>query len=96
MSCLHTINKTPDSKLLPLCVSVLKPGDGILFIEDGIYHCAMTNLDTKIDTDIRVFTLQEDAAARGMLKRNLANIEFLNYRGFVELCCKYDKIVSWF
>lgn len=96
MSCLHTISKSPDSKLLPLCVSVLKPGDGILFIEDGIYHCAIAHLDAKFDANIPVFALQEDAAARGMSERNLANIAFLNYDGFVELCCKYDKIVSWF
>jgi sulfur transfer complex TusBCD TusB component (DsrH family) len=28
--------------------------------------------------------------------RSAADVELVDYAGFVELCCEYDKIVSWF
>lgn len=96
MSCLHTISKSPDSGLLSTCASVLKPGDGIFLIEDGIYYCSLASLGDHINADIPVFGLEEDAAARGMTGRSLAIVELVNYDRFVDLCCRYDKIVSWF
>jgi tRNA 2-thiouridine synthesizing protein B len=96
MTCLHTISKSPASKLLSTCASVLNPGDGILFIEDGVYYCSLPESGRHRSSDIRLFGLKEDAAARGLSVRSAADVELVDYAGFVELCCKYDKIVSWF
>lgn len=96
MTCLHTISKSPASQLLSSCASVLKSGDGILFIEDGVYYCSLAESGRYPGTDIRLFGLKEDAVARGLSARNAADVELVDYAGFVELCCEYDKIVSWF
>lgn len=96
MSTLHTISRSPSSALLASCTSLLEKGDGVVFIEDGIYHCTDSNKLSAIETPVKLYALREDLIARGMLDRNAAKAEAINYDGFVQLCCEYDKVVSWF
>lgn len=96
MSTLHTINRSPSSALLESCASLLEDGDGILFIEDGIYHCTDDSSLARFDASVKTYALSEDLAARGMLDKAAANTESVNYTGFVQLCCDYDKVISWF
>jgi len=96
MSSLHTINKSPDSKLLESCLKVINADDAILFLEDGVYHCAsLVNLATITDT-VKVYGLREDILARATLSKTLDRVEVIDTTRFVELCCKHDKVVSWF
>lgn len=96
MSCLHTINKSPDSKLLESCLQVINADDAILFIEDGVYHCASPiSLPTIIET-VKVYGLREDMLARAMLSRTMDRVEVIDTARFVELSCEHDKVVSWF
>jgi len=96
MSSLHTINKSPDSKLLESCLKVINADDAILFIEDGVYHCAsLVNLATITDT-VKVYGLREDMLARATLSKTMDRVEAIDTTRFVELCCEYDKVVSWF
>ena len=92
MSSLHTISKAPSSGLLDQCLPFLGQDDGLLFIEDGVYNC----LDQLDLPNIKTFSLKEDMKARGIFGRNRAATKTVNYREFVELCCRYDKVVSWF
>jgi tRNA 2-thiouridine synthesizing protein B len=96
MSCLHTINKSPDSKLLESCLKVINTGDAILFIEDGIYHCAsLIDLQTITET-VKVYGLREDMLARATLSKTLDKVEAVDTTRFVALCVEHDKVVSWF
>lgn len=96
MSCLHTINKSPDSKLLESCLRVISADDGILFIEDGVYHCiSLSNLPTIIET-VKIYGLREDLLARATLSKTMDRIEVIDTARFVELSCEHDKVVSWF
>lgn len=96
MSILHTISRSPSCALLSSCTSLLEDGDGVLFIEDGIYHCADGSDFSAIQAQVKLYALSEDLIARGMLDRNEDKTETVNYDGFVRLCCEYDKVVSWF
>jgi len=96
MSCLHTINGSPESALLNLCGSVLVPGDGILFLEDGTYYCAVKGAIPKLHDGIELFVLKEDMIARGTLDELVAGIELANYTRFVDLACEFEKVGSWF
>ena len=59
MSCLHTISRSPDSKLLGSCLKVINDDDAILFIEDGVYHClSLIDLPAIIDT-VKIYGLRE-------------------------------------
>ena len=92
MSSLHTISKTPSQGQLNQCLSFLGQNDGLLFIEDGVYHC-LEELDLP---KINLFSLKEDMNARGIAGRNRTAAKSVDYLEFVELCCQYDKVVSWF
>ena len=96
MSCLHTINRSPENKLLKSCLSVISAGDAILFIEDGVYYCAsQIDLQT-IAESVKVYGLREDMLARATLPMIVDGVEAIDTAGFVSLCCEHDKVVSWF
>lgn len=96
MSSLHTISRSPDSKLLESCLKVINTGDAILFIEDGVYHCAsLIDLQTIIET-VKVYGLREDMLARATLSKTVDKVEAIDTTQFVELCCEHHKVVSWF
>ena len=91
MSSLHTISKAPSQGQLDQCLSFLGQHDGVLFIEDGVYYC-LEQFDLP---EVDVFSLKEDMSARGIAGRNRTTAKPVNYEEFVELCCQYDKVVSW-
>lgn len=96
MSSLHTINRSPDSQLLGSCLNVINTDDAILFIEDGVYYCT-SSIDLKtIDKSVAVYGLREDMLARATLSRTFDTVVAIDTTRFVELCCEYDKVVSWF
>jgi len=96
MSILHTISRSPSSSLLESCSSLMQDGDAILFIEDGAYYCNDDAALNKLDTNTRLFTLRDDMVARGLRDRCSAKAEPISIDRFVEICCEYDKVVSWF
>ncbi len=96
MSCLHTINKSPENNLLKSCLNVVCSGDAILFIEDGVYHCASLVELQAIQDTVKVYGLREDMLARATLVRTMDSVEIVDTARFIELCCEHDKVVSWF
>lgn len=96
MSCLHTISRSPKHALLPACLKVINPGDSILFIEDGVYHCSDSELLSSISRDNVVYALREDLVARGLRDKQDARVEVVGYHKFVELTIQHSKTVSWF
>ena len=96
MSILHTVSQSPKSKLLESCLNAISDGDAILFIEDGVYYCHREYLLEKVSDVVTCFGLREDLMARGLQINGSSNIETVSYRKFVQLCAKYDKVISWF
>ena len=83
---LHTINK-PEA--LPSCSELIKDSDSVLLLEDGVYL---------VNESIPgvVYALKKDLQARGfkILERN--KIKLIDYKEFVELSCRADKVCAWF
>lgn len=96
MSCLHTISSSPKHDLLQACLRVISPGDGILFIEDGVYHCCDNKSLLSISRDNIVYGLREDLVARGLRDKQDDLVEVVGYHKFVELTIQHSKTVSWF
>ena len=96
MSSLHTVNRSPDSNLLEICIKVVSAGDAILFIEDGVYYCNSPIKLKTITETVKVYGLREDMLTRATLAKAMDNVEAIDTARFVELCCEYDKVVSWF
>tara|TARA_B100001123_G_C14559363_1_gene729624 strand:+ start:235 stop:522 length:288 start_codon:yes stop_codon:yes gene_type:complete len=95
MSCLHTINKTPHVQLLESCIDVINKEDAVIFIEDGVYHCIHPRVIEKLSRQNECYGLKEDLLARGITEP-VENLKVVNYKKFVDLCCTYEKIISWF
>jgi len=95
MSALHTISVSPTSGLLNSCLRLVCPGDGILFIQDGVYHCHPPCLLDGVSQDNAMFALREDLIARGLLGKISERITLVGFRRFVELTVDYDKVISW-
>ena len=95
MSALHTISVSPTSGLLNSCLRLVCPGDGILFIQDGVYHCFPLCLLDSIPQDNALFALREDLLARGLLGKISKRITPVGFGRYVELAVDYDKVISW-
>lgn len=93
MSTLHIVNQSPwRSDSWARCLSMLSDGDAVLLIEDAVYA---VNRD---DLPANCFVLESDLEARGLAPGvNSANYNLtrVDYAGFVDLACRYDRSVSW-
>lgn len=95
MNALHTISVSPTSGLLNSCLRLVCPGDGILFIQDGVYHCCPPCLVDGVSQDNALFALREDLLARGLLGKISERITPVGFGRFVELTVDYDKVINW-
>ena len=96
MTTLHTISKSPSSGLLETCTPILKAGDCVLFIEDGVYHCLNSSQLFDAKNGIKYLALSEDAEARGLKNKLNPLLNTVDTAGYVELCVRFDKVVNWF
>lgn len=96
MGTLHLINKSPQSSdALAACLRVLAQGDAILLIEDGVYAALAGSESAQSLVDLGS-ALQADLEARGLSGRLAAGIDSVDDAGFVELCTRCDRVMSWF
>lgn len=96
---LHTINKAPHaSDCFDACLRVCGDGATIVLIEDGVY-AAINGSDAAaraLATAKVVYALQADLDARGLTTRVAPQIEIIDYAAFVQLCCEYATVQSWY
>ena len=83
---LHTINKP---KALVSCNELIKDSDSVLLLEDGVYL---------VNESIPgvVYALKKDLQARGFKILRQRGIELIDYKKFVEISCRADKVCAWF
>lgn len=96
MTTLHIFNKPPsDIASLQDCLRCLQEGDGLIFIEDGVYTALNPSLES-LPSHVSLYSLAPDVAARGLPERLSKEIELVDDASFVRLCCQFDKSISWF
>jgi tRNA 2-thiouridine synthesizing protein B len=101
MATLHTVNRSPHAApALASCLRVALPGHGILLIEDGVYAAVAASDDAPAlraaPPAIALYALGADLAARGIAASTLLDaVQVVDYEGFVDLACRYDKVLSW-
>ncbi|MDQ2075663.1 sulfurtransferase complex subunit TusB [Marinimicrobium sp. ABcell2] len=102
MSTLHTVNKSPFShSTLASCLSICQPGDALLLIEDGVYGALASSpqaeqLRAVHAKGVRVYALEPDIEARGLVGRRLDEVELSDYAGFVRLSSELRCVQSWY
>ncbi len=101
MTMLHIINKSPfERRSLDACLNRARNGEGVLFIEDGIYATVKNTIISKKVTDkgekLALYVLGPDVAARGMTKDQIMDgISIIDYTEFVDLVTQHDSVQSW-
>lgn len=96
MSVLHTISKSSALSQASTKVAAVAKTDAVILLEDAVYLACRTKQLDHFPTSSKLFALRADIQARGLAERLDQRVELVDYEGFVDLCCDYDKIVSWF
>ncbi len=99
MATLHLLSHSPfsDDRLVSclrlLCVddALLLYGDAVYALQNGTAQCQALQL---MPDSVGMFALEEDVAARG-LGALPARLQQVDYQGFVELCCRFERTNSW-
>lgn len=92
---LHIVSKSPFTHdALERCRATLAPDDAIVLIEDGVLALATAAQFIDAAKPHSVYILKADAQARGLDLP--AQVQRVDYNGFVDLVAKFDKSVSWF
>ena len=100
MSTLFTISSAwHDSIWLHEQLAFANQDDAILLMQDGVLSThSLVNLASfvaKCSTqNIKIYALTEDCLMRGV-DNKYSEILLVDYAGFVELACEYDKQVAW-
>lgn len=96
MSALHTISKSAALNKASTSVVAVASCDAVLFLEDGVYLAWRSDQLDHFQAGLKFFALRPDIQARGLSDRLDERVQLVDYEGFVDLCCDYDKVVSWF
>lgn len=94
---LHTLNKAPgDSDAIRSCLRAVAGDDCLLLLEDAVYAACPGQADDILSAGCKLFVLEPDAAARGLLGRLDPAVELVDYAGFVALAAECSAVQSWY
>lgn len=74
---------------MPLCRIAFTQGDAVLLLEDGVF-LGLGELP------FPAYAISADVRARGLQTRLGADIDVIDYAGFVELTTQASKVCAWF
>ena len=94
---LHLVNKSPhDGCNLDTATSIMKDGDSLLLIEDGVYGAIKAGKAASLLEGRSVSVLGPDLAARGISEDKLVDgVTIIDYAGFVDMVEASDNVQSW-
>ena len=95
---LHTLNASPSSPAFADCMRLLRKGDALLLLGDGVYAAiAGTPACTALkNTGAELYLIQSDADAAGLLNRIDDTLAHVDYEGFVALTERFPNQQAWY
>ncbi|WP_313025967.1 sulfurtransferase complex subunit TusB [Pseudomonas lopnurensis] len=99
MATLHLLSHSPfaDDRLAS-CLPLLGADDALLLSGDAVYALRANTRQRqaleKLPETVALFALEEDVRARA-LEALPARVTLVDYPGFVELSCRYERVNSW-
>lgn len=91
MNTLHIVHKLEQGRLPGALRRSFGPDDTLLLTGDGVYAV----LRDRHELPASCHALEADVRARGLLPSFPPEIPLVDHGGFVELCVRYDKSLSW-
>ncbi|OAN17091.1 sulfur relay protein TusB [Photobacterium jeanii] len=95
---LHTVTTSPfQSQALADCLRYSSENDVILLLQDAVVAAIDENnwCQTLKNSGRKVYLLQEDARARGLIDKLTTDVEVIDYTGFVALTITHDTQMKW-
>ena len=96
---LHIVNQNANgSEAFNRQLQLMTAGDGVVFIEDGVYNCLKNAANHALLENIKAssFVLRPDLLARGFEQQNVIHdVQAIDYDGFVELAARFEVSQSW-
>jgi len=97
MKTLHVLSSSPFSDdRLSSCLRLLGHGDGLLLCGDATYAAQPGTSHAEALAALQgvaLYALGEDIQARGL--KLAADIQQVDYPGFVALACQFSKVNTW-
>ena len=94
---LHTFSAPPSSLLLEKCAELLRKDDSLLLVGEGVYIATENSYrqDLLKNLPCSIYALDEDCLLAGIGHKLSAQIETIDYSGFVKLTESHEKYISW-
>jgi tRNA 2-thiouridine synthesizing protein B len=94
---LHTLSHSPWQCDIEALVRMLREGDDLLLIQDGVLAAIEGSRFVEILTNapISVSALKEDIDARGLTGQISAKIDVVGYTDFVNLAVTHPSQMNW-
>ncbi|ENF7818580.1 sulfurtransferase complex subunit TusB [Enterobacter soli] len=94
---LHTLSHSPWQCDIEALVRMLREGDDLLLIQDGVLAAIEGSRFVEILTNapISVSALKEDIDARGLAGQISAKIDVVGYTDFVNLAVTHSSQMNW-
>lgn len=91
MNTLHILNQLQQGRLPGALRRSFGQDDALLLTGDGVYAA----LSARRELPGSCRALEDDVRARGLLPQWPADIPLVDHGGFVDLCVRYGKSLSW-
>ena len=96
---LHTLNKPPRAPAAIACLEVLASSsedrNSLLLLEDGVYMADNSNKELVRQVSTRIYALDVDIKARGLVHRVLPRVKVISYADFVQLVVDHKMTKAW-
>ena len=94
---LHTLISSPFQCDYSLLLRMLQPDDDLLLMQDGVLAGLQKSrlLPLLLQSPARLWALEDDLAARGLIAQISPDITVISYNDFVMLTVKQQQQMSW-
>lgn len=94
---LHTLMSSPFQCDLALLTRMLRPGDDLLLLQDGVLAALEGSLplNALLNAPATLYVLQEDLDARGLFAQISNKVTPVSYTEFVALTVKHPQQMTW-
>ena len=94
---LHTLSRSPWHCDIESLLSMLREGDTVLLIQDGVLAAVEGSrfVDILCNAPISVSALKDDIDARGLSGQISTKIDVVSYTDFVNLAIQHTGQMNW-